>query len=176
MRLGAMCAIVALVAASGAAEAASRDIQTSWGKPGVSFAEYRTDANICAAGAMQIDIADTDAAQRVVAASRKLDTLYSMNTGGFSVWPGGGFVGGGPNFNAIEHTRKSYGVQETFAEIKAWQLQVLHGCLRGLGYRQFALTSAQRAALKRLPLRSERRSTFLHALASNPAILSSQAI
>lgn len=135
MRLGAMCASVALVAASGTADAASRDTQTSWGKPGVSFAEYRTDANICAAGAMQIDIAGTDAARRVVDASRKLDTLYSMNTGGFSVWPGGGFVGGGPNFNAIEHTRKSYRVRETFAEIKDWQLQVLHGCLRGLGYR-----------------------------------------
>lgn len=177
MRLGVVvCAGIALVTASATANAASRDIQTSWGKPGVSFAEYRTDANICAAGAMQIDISGTDAARRAVDASRKLDTLYGMGSSyGFSVWPGGGFIGG-PNVNAIEHLRNSYRVKETLAEIKDWQLQVLHGCLRGLGYRQFALTPEQRAALRRLPLRSERRQSFLHGLGSSPAVLSRQAI
>ena len=177
MRLGVVCAGFALVATSGIATAATRDIQTSWGKPGVSFAEYRTDANICAAGAMQIDISGTDAAQRAVDASRKLDTLYGMGSNwGFSVWPGGGFIGGGPNVNAIEHLRNSYRVKDTLAEIKDWQLQVLHGCLRGLGYRQFVLTPDQRAALKRLPLRSDRRHGFLYSLASNPMVLSRQAI
>ncbi len=177
MRVALVFTAVAGLAAAGTANAASRDIETTWAKPGVSFQEYRTDANICAAGAMQIDISGTDAAKRAVDASRKLDTLYGMGSSyGFSVWPGGGFVGGGPNVNAIEHMRKGYRVQETLAEIKDWQLQVLHGCLRGLGYRQIALTEEQRARLKRLPLRSQRRAVFLHSLASNPGVVSQQLI
>ena len=177
MRLGVVCTGIALVAASGIAKANTRDLETTWAKSGVSLAEYRLDASMCAQGAMEIDISGTNAAKRVVSVSRKLDTLYSMGSSyGFSVWPGGGFVGGGPNVNAIEHLRTSARVKETLGEIKDWQLQVLHGCLRGLGYRQIALTAEQRAVLKRLPLRSERRRAFLHSLASNPEVVSRQAI
>jgi len=170
MRIAFVFAAAVGLAAAGAASAATRLIETTWAKPGVSFAEYRTDANLCAQGAMQIDISGTDPAKRMVKASRQMETLYSMT----AVYAYG--LGGGPNVNAIEHLRNSTRVQKTFDEIKDWQLRVLHGCLRGLGYRQVALSDEQRGKLKRLPLRSKRRQLYLHAIASNPEVLVRQAI
>ena len=56
---------------------ASRDIETSWGKAGVSLTQYRLDGGVCAARAITLDISGTPAAQRMVLASRAIDNAYA---------------------------------------------------------------------------------------------------
>jgi len=163
----------ALLIAAAPAHCKTRDIETSWGKPGVSFAEYHQDASLCAAGAVSMDVSGTAPAQRLVKASQRLDTIYETAS---MYNPGAAGLFFGNPYHEVPSVLKAYQVEQSMRQIHAWQVAVLEGCLRGLGYRKFALTPSQRSMLKRLPLRSEKRRAFLHGLASNPAVLASQAI
>ena len=58
MRVLSICAATLAIAASTSAGAASRDIETSWGKPGVSLHDYQLDASICANEALKLDVAE----------------------------------------------------------------------------------------------------------------------
>lgn len=165
----------ALVAISVSATAASptRDIEKSWGKPGVSMAEYRLDASICASEAMAMDISQTEPARRLVKASRKLDTIYESAS---MYNPGAAGIMFGNPYHEVPSVLRAYRVGEGFEQIRSWQIAVLEGCLRGLGYRPFALTEDQRRQLRKLPLRTDRRHAYLHSLASDPTVLSRQAL
>ena len=62
---------VSLAASANAAPAP----QESWGKSGVTLAQYRQDAIDCASLGYYLDIASTDDAKAFVTASRRLDSL-----------------------------------------------------------------------------------------------------
>src|SRR5690349_8331239 len=55
--------------------------QESWGKPGVSFDQYRQDAVECGREGYYLDISQTADAKEFVRASRQLDTLNGTFSG-----------------------------------------------------------------------------------------------
>ena len=72
--------IALLVAACGVATTADaqtrrQNYSVTWGKAGVSFDEYRADSIACASEAVNLDISNTTAAQRLVAASRQFQAI-----------------------------------------------------------------------------------------------------
>lgn len=174
MRVLSVCAATLAMAAATGAGAASRDIATSWGKPGVSLYDYHVDASICANEAVSTDISSTPAARRLVKASRALDNAYSA---GWMVAATsyGSQVSGGVG-RSTQSIHDAFRVDQSLDQIRDIQVQVLNGCLKGLGYRQFALTAEQRARLKKLALKSAKRRAYLHSLASDPAVLSRQGL
>ena len=68
------------VATTADAQCAART-NVTWGKAGVSFEEYRADLIACASEAYYLDVANTTAAQRLVAASRQLQTIEDTGPG-----------------------------------------------------------------------------------------------
>lgn len=173
MRILHLSVLAAALAGAGA-EARTRDIEASWGKPGVSMTDYRLDAGVCAAKAISVDVADTSAARQLVKASRALDNAYS------TAWmynpPAAGGIWFGSPWQEVRRIQDTFAVDESLDEIRALQLAALRSCLTQRGYRQFALTPEQRQRLKRLALGSEKRRAYLHGLASDPQILAGQGI
>src|SRR5436853_7853413 len=68
--------LIALAAAAGLAGAAmaANAPQTSWGKAGVSFDDYRSDATACLRVAAGTDLTGTEPANALVLASRRMAT------------------------------------------------------------------------------------------------------
>jgi hypothetical protein len=173
MRLAFAGAALFAISVSAAAASPTRDIEKSWGKPGVSPGEYHLDASICASEAMAMDISQTAPAKRLAKASRELDTIYETAS---MYNPGAAGISFGNPYHQVPSVLQAYRVDESFKEIRKWQIAVLEGCLKGLGYRQFALTEDQRRRLKKLPLRTDRRRAYLHSLARDPLVLSRQGV
>jgi hypothetical protein len=61
-------------------------------------------------------------------------------------------------------------------ELKQGMVGVVETCLRERGYIQFRLTDEQREMLSHLDRGSEERREFLYHLASNPDVLTTQAL
>ena len=147
---------------------------TSWGKPGVTFEDYRTDAILCARHAVDRDISDSDAARTMVAASRSVDNAAS------GAWvtppaPTNQTPTMSPNLD-INRTASTYRVDRQFRAISELQYATLADCLRQLGYRQFRLTEEQQRQLRRLRRGSDERRAYLHSLASSPEVLDRQGL
>jgi hypothetical protein len=155
-----MIVLTACIAAAAASPAEARLVgpgfDKSWGKAGVSLEQYRADAIACGREAAAIDLAGSGPAKSLVIASRMLDNNPTLETAGVAMWiasPERNFAKAGD----IMHAR-------------------LDRCLTDHGYREFKLSTEQRHRLRRLPVGSLERHTYLHRLASDPTILASQAI
>src|SRR4051794_41113025 len=94
--------ILVLVAAGLATAANARRPATSWGKPGVSYDEYRADATICLREAAGSDLAGTEPANALVLASRQIETLLTSD---FSPMIGGGFDRIITTVNAVQQAK-----------------------------------------------------------------------
>jgi hypothetical protein len=135
----------------------------SWGKAGVSLEQYRADAVMCGRKAYYLDVSKTEAAQALVKASDRIESLM---------------MGGGSNTNldpivmAVQGARP----EQRFREIAALQKSTVATCLTDLGYVRFRLTEDQREHLEKLRAGTPERHAYLHGLASDPKILSTQAI
>ncbi len=172
MRVLSLCAAALAMAAATSASAANRNIETTWGKPGVSLDEYQVDAKICANAALRLDVAGHPATKQLIRASHAMDNAYAQV--GRSPPNGVGTIAGvGPDTTWL---RDVYRVDDNFYQIKGMMLQVLDGCLAGLGYKEFTLTDEQQARLGKLRRGSEQRREYLHSLASDPDVLSRQRI
>lgn len=172
MRVFSFCAAALAIASASSAGAASWGIATSWGKPGVSLYDYQVDANVCADAALSIDVAEHPATKQLIRASNELNSAYDQ-VGRLPPNVLGEVAGIGPDTNWL---RARYQVDENFYEIKGMMLQVLDGCLTGLGYTEFALDDEQQSRLRKLPRGSQQRRAYLHSLASDPDVLSRQAV
>jgi hypothetical protein len=172
MRVLSVCAAALAMAAATSAGAAGRDIQTSWGKPGVGLDEYQVDAKICAHAALSLDVAGHPATKQLIRASHAMDNV-SAQVGRLPPNAVGEVAGIGPDTTWL---RDVYRVDDNFYRIKGMMLQVLDGCLAGLGYKEFTLTDEQRARLGKLSWGSQQRRDYLHSLASDPDVLSRQAV
>ena len=164
--------LLGLFAASAAAAPAPEE---SWGKAGVSLAQYRQDAIDCAVEGYTLDISKTEDAQEFVRATRELESI-----------PGGMIVqsiGITPTANSVDvvswagiqqHIIDGIRPEERFKNIKAMQVAKTDSCLVKRGYSKFRLTDDQRKQLRRLKFGSDQRRAYLYSLASNPAVLQSQ--
>ena len=152
-----LIALAAAAGLSGAAIAAARPALT-WGKPGVSYAEYRTDATACLRAAAATDLTGTEPAEALVLASRRIET--AMNSDPWTV------------AQVTEMARPDLSIRQARDIIQAR----LNQCLIAHGYHRFRLTDAQRRQLSHFSMRQPERQVFLHSLASDPQILASQGV
>ncbi|HTU13013.1 MAG TPA: hypothetical protein VMG08_19140 [Allosphingosinicella sp.] len=144
--------------------------ETSWGKAGVSLADYRHDATLCLRLAERVDLVGTQPAEALIRGTRRIDTLYG--NGGGDDNPDNMVRLGQQAMNVVEFTRPQHRINQ----IRALMRVALDACLTELGYTRFRLTGAQRDALRRLRYGRPERHAFMHRLASDPAILAAQAV
>ena len=148
----------------------------SWGKAGVSLAQYRQDALDCGKQGYYTDISKTDDAKAFVKASRQLD---AVTTGVIaSTMTEGGEDLTNPimdQVNQQQHIVDSVHADERFHHIKQTLEDVVGKCLAGLGYSKFRLTDDQRRKMSHLGAGSDARHDYLYSLASDPAVLQAQA-
>ena len=166
--------IALLVTACGVATAADgqsrRNTDVTWGKAGVTLDEYRADSIACGSEAYYLDVANTTAAQRLVAASRQLQTIEDTRPRPTRMDEAIGY--GADIGNTINHYRPD----RQFEAIEDIQQQTLDNCLTLRGYHQFRLTDDQQRQLRQLDRGSERRRAYLHSLAADAEVLRQQSL
>jgi hypothetical protein len=180
MRYLMIVSIAALFVAAPAASAPAP--KESWGKAGITLAQYRQDALNCGLKGYYTDISRTQDAQAFVKASKQLD---AVTTGGASTPMAVGSSGTGPDLtNAVDqlaayaqeqqHIVDSIRPDERIKNIKKALVTNDEQCLVQRGYSKFVLTDDQRHALSKLKAGSDRRRAYLYGLATNPNVLESQ--
>ena len=134
----------------------------SWGKPGVSLAQYRADALECA--------------QLTYGAPITLHPLPPMPTGFFGVaLANGEWLDLRPGHVMIYTTTLVEGVKHAAWMDVSEQLQlVLDRCLVEKGYTRFRLTSAQMDQLDHLKRMSPERVQYLYRLGSDANVVAAQ--
>jgi hypothetical protein len=172
-------AAAALVfAAPVAARLVSPGYGISWGKAGVSLAQYRADAIQCGQNAAATDLANTDPAKALVVGSRMIANDPNGNMPSV-VDP---MAGPSAAPDVVGNSGSSASVNQMIAPdrqiAKAGDIleSTLERCLRQKGYSKFKLTSEQRHRLSKLPIGSDARHAYLHSLASDPKVLTRQAV
>jgi hypothetical protein len=151
---------------------------TSWGKPGVSMADYRLDSAQCiieGSGGGPTKGSAASADQKSTDSNQTSDTSGSRGgtNGPAGVAPGGAIVYSG---SANPEDANQAAIQQRSQELSAKRAQkmVMEQCLASRGYRQFSLTPEQAAHLAKLPEGSAERRTYLHSLGSDPAVIAAQ--
>jgi hypothetical protein len=175
MRTTLSLTILILLAAGLATAAAARHPALSWGKPGVSYADYRADATSCLRVAAGADLTGTEPAEALVLASRRIETALTTD---FTPMIGGGsdpLANTINTVNAVQQARMAARPDLRLRQARDILQTRLDHCLEGHGYRRFRLTDDQRRQLDRFHLRQPERQVYLHSLASDPQILASQA-
>ena len=165
-----------LFLAPAAFASAGKSYEISWGKPGVSYAQYRKDAIECGHDAWYEDVSGTDAAKVFKRASSELeDSEYSPDMAPptrreaaqeFAIEQAG------RSARIVAATRP----EKRFAEVRTLQYDVLGKCLSDRGYVQFRLTEVQHRQLRKLRIGSPERHRFLYQLGSNGRVIAAQRI
>jgi hypothetical protein len=175
------CTAAAFVAVTGgpaAARLVSPGLGISWGKPGISLAQYRADAIQCGQNAAATDLAGTDPAKALVIGSRMIANDPNASPAAV-VDPRAGpaasadVVGSAGSTPGVE---QMIGPDRQIAKAGDILETALERCLARHGYRKFKLTGEQRRKLAKLPLGSDARHAYLHSLASDPEVLERQAV
>jgi hypothetical protein len=153
----------------------------SWGKPGVSLAQYRQDALFCGLAGYYTDISKTDDAKAFVKASNQLDSVTTGASAPMTLESNGT---GPDTTNSAEiaagmadqqqHIVDSVRPDERYKSIKKTLVTNDQGCLASRGYSKFVLTDEQRKRLSKLKAGSEARRAYLYSLATDPNVLQSQ--
>ena len=166
--------VALLITACGVATAADAQRRqtpiVTWGKAGVSLDEYRADSIACASEAYYLDVSSTTAAQRLVSASRQLQTIEDTRPRPMNMDES---ISYGAD---IGHTLNHYRPDRQFEAIEDIQQQTLDTCLTQRGYHQFRLTDSQRQELRRLDRGTEERRAYLHSLAADAEVLRQQSL
>jgi hypothetical protein len=151
---------------------------TSWGKPGVSMADYRLDSAQCiieASGGAPTQGADSSVDRKSADPNQTSNTSESR---GGTNGPGGLASSGAIVYSgsANPEDANQAAIQQRAQELSAKRAQkmVMESCLASRGYHQFRLTPEQAAHLAKLPEGSAERRTYLHSLGSDPAVIAAQ--
>jgi hypothetical protein len=147
-RLAVLTVAGALLA--GAAQAQPAPGRQSWGKPAISYLQYRTDAVECA---WQVG-STTKVSVPLV------DQVFAME--------------GQDVFEVMEASKRSQ--YRTFNNVADQLEPALEGCLKSRGYKPFKLTDEQNVQLKQLKRGSTSRHRYLYGLAVDPEVLKGQGL
>ena len=171
MRAPALAALLLVV--GNPAFAADTTPRISWGKPGVSLDDYHADTLTCGRRAAYMDVSHTSGAQALVVASNQIEGLYELaNTSG----AGGTLDDVAGYYNQIAHAKEAARPAQRIGQVRGVMQGTLDDCLIANGYHRFRLTDDQRHRLGKLRHGSDERRAYLHRLASDPAILTAQAL
>jgi hypothetical protein len=157
---------------------AAKTFRSSWGKAGVSFADYRADAIACGEEASAMDLAGSDPARALAAASRLMESEPNAAPAAVrdSTQAPGAAIDSLALAGAAPSAQQMVGPDRQIAKAGDLMRTRLERCLAGRGYHAFKLTGEQRKALSKLPVGSDARHAFLHRLGSDPDVLSRQGI
>jgi hypothetical protein len=139
----------------------------TWGKPGISFLQYRTDAVECT----------YDAESKAPVNIPPVDLAYMTDTAQMGSRPAQDTAAPAPDLNGL----LDYVAQTQMRKDRAWrnvarQLEpALTACLTSRGYQRVKLNEAQADELRRLKPGTRARHVYLWSLAVDPAVLSTQA-
>ena len=148
---------------------AARTETSSWGKAGISIDQYRTDSITCGRAGYYADVSNTDAAHVFKDATRQLQANETdlANATGPRIMD---IVT--QSAHIVDNTNAPQRMKDVGALIQA----KVDDCLKARGYTRFRLTPAQRRQLSRLHYGSAERHIYLYRLATDPAVLRSQAM
>jgi hypothetical protein len=155
---------------------AAKSESISWGKPGVSIDQYRTDAITCGRAGYYLDVSNTEAAHVFKNATSRLETnetdlsLIAMDPSPNRAAMLANIVN--RSARIVEGTRPD----ERMKEVGALMQAKVDDCLKGRGYVRFRLTPEQRKHLAHLHLGSVERHVYLYQLATDPTVLKTQAM
>ena len=147
-RLAVLAAVGVLLA--GTVQAQPAPGRQSWGKAGISYLQYRTDAVECA----------WLAGSTTPVSVPEVDQVFALD--------------GQDIFDVLESAKRSQ--YRTFNNVADQLEPALETCLRGRGYRPFKLTAEQNAQLKQLKRGSTSRHRYLYGLAIDPDVLKGQGL
>jgi len=164
VRLATVAALsLALIAApSGALKVKKRD--ESWGKPGVTFAQYRADALECSNLTYGAPIALRDlpaVGAGYQGAFLPVSLASKLTPGSVQIW----------TTTLVEGVKHA-----AWMDISEQLQQVLDSCLVEKGYTRFRLTSGQMHTLDHLKRMSPERQQYLFRLGSDAAVVLPQKI
>ncbi len=148
--LAAICALGATLPATQIARAQPAPGGQSWGKPGISFLQYRTDAVECAYLAGSAAPVTID----------QVDQVFALS--------------GEDVYEVTEQAKR--GQYRNWRNVADQLEPALETCLRARGYRPFRLTEEQSAQLKKLPRGAASRHRYLYSLAIDPEVLKAQGL
>jgi hypothetical protein len=182
-RTGIVAAIAASVALSAMPAAAKSKPIDSWGRVGVDFETYRTDARECALQGHYADVSETEQAKKFVRATKRLENSDDTSMGPAMATSA---ADNAPPPDTMyrttviaartEQIRASIRPDKLVGELHEGMVGVVESCLLDRGYSQFRLTESQSKALSKLEKGSDERRHFLHALAADPAVLENQGL
>src|SRR5690242_3691259 len=163
-RSGIAAAIAVTLAMLATPASAKRKPVDSWGRAGVDFETYRTDAIECTSDGYYADVSKTKQAKAFVLGTKLMESTDGLLLNPFEL---------AYRYAQIEHAVRP--------EKRVWELRermqlVVDDCLVERGYTQFRLTEDQRKQLSKLKKGTAERHHFLHDLAADPEVLEAQAI
>jgi hypothetical protein len=181
MRVVAIASIILATTAAPAdaravSPSAAKTYRSSWGKAGVSLADYRADAIACGEEASAMDLAGSDPARALAAASRLMDSEPNAGPAPVvdSTQPPGAAIDSLALAGAAPSAQQMVGPDRQIAKAGDLMKASLERCLTRSGYHEFKLTGEQRKTLAKLPVGSDARHAYLHRLASDPDVLNRQ--
>ena len=169
----------ALLATAALSACATPGAVTSWGKPGVSMADYRLDSAQCI-----IEGSGGSSTQGVAGSNRNAndpnatsDTSGSRGgTNGPAGTSGGGAIVFSGSASPDDANQAAIQQREKALAAKRAQKMAIEQCLVTRGYKQFSLTPEQAAHLAKLPEGSAERRTYLHSIGSDPEVIKAQGL
>lgn len=146
------------VSLSPAIGAGDREPYVSWGKQGVSFAQYRAESVDCAYAGATKNFTDQAAYKDARRGLNMQDAELER----------------GDTTEYVMIYRRN--LRSNVSKLQTYLVGNVEKCLLGRGYKPFFLTRDQKRNLDRLKPGSRERFEFLHGLGSSGEILSEQAI
>jgi hypothetical protein len=178
-----MLIAVAVVPLLSAPLAAARTEAVSWGKPGVSIDQYRTDAVTCGRLGYYADVSNTEAAHvfkdatgQLTANEAALSTTAMMAGSGSPEARRAAMMDLNNIVDRSAHIVESARPTERMKAVGNLLQAKVDDCLRARGYVRFRLTPQQRRHLAHLHLGSPARHAYLYSLATDPRVLQAQAM
>jgi hypothetical protein len=165
IRPASLAVLLAITAVALPASAYTRRDE-SWGKPGISFLQYRTDAVECAY------LVETQAPVTIP----QVDLVFATDLPTPEASPTN-LENPNLDISAVIDYASQYRLHmdKTWRRVSQQLEPALATCLKDRGYRRFRLTDAQETELKRLPAGAKARQIYLWRLSVDPAVLGSQA-
>ena len=170
LRLSAF-ALAAIALTTAPAHAADDAPRFAWGKAGVGYDQYRSEAYECALDGLSIDVANTEPVERLRSASRQMEALDGRQNTASAADP----IAAGVRYaQDVEAVRNSARAEQQVEAVKQIMFSAMQQCMIKHGYTRFALTEEQRAELARFEDGTQERRTLLHKLSSDAAVLEAQ--